>query len=431
MKKYILLCLLFITGCQELDTISHELNITESNKDSYEVEQRLEDPMFNGETTHGEEAYLKVEENITQENTYAYSDNELKRLIGNMFIVGFYGTKVDDKSSVVKAIQNYHLGGVILFDKHPSQRGKYKNIQSPQQLQRLTQQLQEYSDYPLFIAIDQEGGKVARLKKKNGFNTDWPSAKKISSYNNIEKIENIYHKMGETLSQAGVNLNFAPSVDMEINPKNVVIVKLQRSYGKDPIKVAALSKVFINAMNHHNVLTSIKHFPGHGSSMGDTHQGFVDITATWKPKELEPYKILIESNFVDTIMIAHVFNKHIDNHYPASLSYQTISEKLRNEMGYNGVVVTDDLQMYAISKHYNLQETISLSINAGVDLLLFGNQLDPKNIVSAQTLVETTFTLVKNGDISQQKIIDANYRINKLKKRLDTQKFTQSLYKEK
>lgn len=426
MKKYILLCLLFITGCQELDTIKDELNITESNQSSYEIEQRLKDPMFNGDTIY-EEASLKIEGNITQDDTYAYSDDELKRLIGNMFIVGFYGTKVDDKSSIVKAIQNYHLGGVILFDKHPSKREKYKNIQSPQQLQSLTQQLQEYSDYPLFIAIDQEGGKVARLKKSNGFNLDFPSAKQIASYNNLKKVEDIYNKMGETLSQVGINLNLAPSVDMEINPKNVVIVKLQRSYGKDSKKVATLSKIFIKAMNNHNVLTSIKHFPGHGSSMGDTHQGFVDITTTWKPKELEPYKILIESDSVDTIMIAHVFNKQIDQLYPASLSYQTITEKLRNEMGYKGVVVTDDLQMYAISKHYNLKETIALSMNAGVDLLLFGNQLNPKNIVSVQTLVETTFKLVKSGDIPQQKIIDANYRINELKKRLSTQKFIQSL----
>lgn len=427
MKKYILFFVFFLAGCQNTDiTTQEESNLTEINQTTTDdIVERIEDPVFSHK--YIQEESLEHNQSLNDEKPYMYNDEQLKKLIGNMFIVGFYGTKVDDKSSIIKAIQNYHLGGVILFDKHPSQRGKYKNIQSPQQLQRLTQQLQEYSDYPLFIAIDQEGGKVARLKKSNGFNLDFPSAKQISIYNNVEKIENIYNKMGEMLSQAGVNLNFAPSVDMEINPKNVVIVKLQRSYGKDSKKVATLSKIFIEAMNNHNVLTSIKHFPGHGSSMGDTHQGFVDITTTWKPKELEPYKILIESDFVDTIMIAHVFNKQIDQLYPASLSYQTISEKLRNEMGYDGVVVTDDLQMYAISKHYNLKETIALSMNAGVDLLLFGNQLDPKNIVSVQTLVETTFKLVKSGDISQQKIIDANHRIKELKKRLSTQKFIQSL----
>jgi len=335
MKKYILFFVFFLAGCQNTDiTTQEESNLTEINQTTTDdIVERIEDPVFSHK--YIQEESLEHNQSLNDEKPYMYNDEQLKKLIGNMFIVGFYGTKVDDKSSIIKAIQNYHLGGVILFDKHPSQRGKYKNIQSPQQLQRLTQQLQEYSDYPLFIAIDQEGGKVARLKKSNGFNLDFPSAKQISIYNNVEKIENIYNKMGEMLSQAGVNLNFAPSVDMEINPKNVVIVKLQRSYGKDSKKVATLSKIFIEAMNNHNVLTSIKHFPGHGSSMGDTHQGFVDITTTWKPKELEPYKILIESDFVDTIMIAHVFNKQIDQLYPASLSYQTISEKLRNEMGYS------------------------------------------------------------------------------------------------
>jgi len=413
MKKCILFCLLIIVvGCDEVNRSEKNItNVIESNQSSEEIALRIEDSIYDN---------LNVEsENIfTKDTNQSYSDKELKELIGNMFIVGFYGTDINTKSQIVKEIENYHLGGVILFDRHPSQRGKAKNIKNPKQLKALTQKLQAYSSYPLFIATDQEGGNVARLKKKTGFKKNYPSAKDISTKYKVKSIKKIYKEMGHTLSDMGINLNFAPSIDMEINPNNVVIVKLKRSYGKDPKRVVMFSKLFIDAMHENNVLTSLKHFPGHGSSEGDTHKGFVDITKRWQSIELEPYKALIKEDLVDTIMVAHVFNKNIDNVYPASLSYKTVSIKLREELGYEGVVVTDDLQMYAISKHYTLEETLKLSINAKVDLLLFGNQLDPKNIVSVKKLVETTLSLVKNGEIQIQTIIDANHRIDKLKEKL-------------
>jgi len=421
MKKYILICLLLIVGCNELKEFGQNIS-TELNQSSNEIPMRIEDSIYDNSNVKEENKIEKplseIADIIALDKNQSYSDNELKKLIGNMFMVGFYGTDINTKSQIVKDIEDYHLGGVILFDKHPSQKGKAKNIQNPKQLKILTQKLQGYSSYPLFIATDQEGGKVARLKKKTGFKKNYPSAKDISTKYQIKTIKKIYNEMGNTLADAGINLNFAPSVDMEINPKNIIIVKLKRSYGKDPKRVVMFAKIFIEAMNNNGVLTSLKHFPGHGSSKGDTHKGFVDITNSWKPQELKPYKALIKDNFVDTIMVAHVFNKNIDKEYPASLSHKTVSKKLRDEMGYRGVVVTDDLQMYAISKHFTLEETIRLSINAGVDLLLFGNQLDPKNIVSVKKLVETTLSLLKNREIQIQTIIDANHRINRLKEKL-------------
>ncbi|HIP13609.1 MAG TPA: glycosyl hydrolase [Arcobacter sp.] len=440
MKKYILLFILIMTGCDELKELEGNLS-TEVNQSSEEISIKAEDSLYASlliEESTREEPLIEGREldefNETKvykekplignkkvdglKETKNYSDTELTALIGNMFIVGFYGTNINTKSQIVKDIEKYHIGGVILFDKHPSKRGKSKNIKNPTQLKNLTKKLQNYSSYPLLIATDQEGGKVARLKIKTGFKTNYPSAKDIATKYKIKTIEKIYDDMGKTLANAGINLNFAPSVDMEINPKNIVIVKLKRSYGKDPKRVVMFSKIFIEAMHNNNILTSLKHFPGHGSSKGDTHKGFVEITNFWKEEELEPYKILIEDNFVDTIMIAHVFNKKIDEKYPSSLSHKTVTKKLREEMGYKGVVVTDDLQMYAISKHFSLQETIKLSINAGVDLLLFGNQLDPKNIISVKKLVETTLSLVKSEEIQVQTLIDANHRINNLKEKL-------------
>jgi len=409
MKKYILLFTLLIIGCDEQKEFERNI-FTEINQSNEEISIKMED------------STLKNKEKVESNKTKTYTDKELKELIGNMFMVGFYGTDINTKSQIVKDMEDYHIGGVILFDKHPSKKGKSKNIKNPKQLKKLTQKLQNYSSYPLFIATDQEGGKVARLRKKTGFKKDFPSAKEISNYKNLHSVEKIYSDMAKVLYNSGINLNFAPDVDMEMNPKNVVIVKLKRSYGKEPEQVVRFSKLFIEAMHNNGILTSLKHFPGHGSSTGDTHKGFVEITKSWKPIELEPYINLIEQNLTDTIMVAHVFNKNIDDKYPSSLSYKTVTEKLREELGYQGVVVTDDLQMYAISKHFTLEETIKLSINAGVDLLLFGNQLDPKNIVSVKKLVDTTLLLIKSKEISLQIIIDANNRIKKLKSKIKIHK---------
>jgi beta-N-acetylhexosaminidase len=164
------------------------------------------------------------------------------------------------------------------------------------------------------------------------------------------------------------------------------------------------------------VLTSLKHFPGHGSSVGDTHKGYVDVTKLWKRVELEPYKLL--KNKADTVMVAHVFNKNLDSKYPATLSAKTVNGLLRKELGYRGVVITDDLQMGAISKKYGLKTTLQLAINAGDDILLFGNQLDPRKVVTTKKLVDSIVSLVKDGKVSKRSIENSYKRIQRLKKKL-------------
>jgi len=345
------------------------------------------------------------------------ASDDIKKLIGNMFMVGFFGTSVDKNSQIVKDIKDYHLGGVILFDRDPSNRKKAKNIKNAKQVRNLTLALQQNSDYKLLIAVDQEGGRVQRLSPKNGF-----SQKYKSPFNIVKKddkyIKSEYSKMAKELKSVGINFNLAPVVDLAINPKNRVIVKLGRSYGKTPSDVTKYSTIFIKEMAKKGILTSLKHFPGHGSSLGDSHKGFVDITETWQKKELEPYKNLIEDGRVDTIMMAHVINKEIDAKYPSSLSKETVSNLLRGKLLYEGVVISDDLQMRAISKHYSLRDTIKLSINAGVDILLFGNQLDPTKIVSVKTLIDTAYELYLSKEISLNQIKMANQRLERLKYRL-------------
>jgi len=347
--------------------------------------------------------------------TYA-QDLPLKKRIGQMLMVGFHGTQAPKESQICKDIQQYHLGAVILFDYNPVDKNKPKNIASKKQLAQLTKQLQACShDGKLLIAVDQEGGRVQRLKSQYGFYGKFPKASDVIKMDQ-SKIKETYVKMSEELKSVGINYDLAPVVDLDINKNNHVIHGLGRSFGKDPKMVAKYAGTFIDAMHSNGVLTSIKHFPGHGSSVGDTHKGFVDVTNLWQEAELEPYRLLKDK--ADTVMVAHVFNQKIDAKFPASLSYKTVTKMLRWRLGYHGVVITDDLQMGAISQKYGLKNTLKLAINAGVDILLIGNQLDPKKVVRTKTLVDTIKRLVHSGEVQETDINKAYKRIQSLKKKL-------------
>lgn len=345
-----------------------------------------------------------------------YAEVSLEKQVGQMLMVGFHGTSAPANSQICKDIKKYNLGAVILFDYNPVNKKKPKNISNRSQLKKLTSQLQACSsDGKLLIAVDQEGGRVQRLKSKYGFYGKFPKASDVIKMDQ-SKIKSTYTKMSAELKSVGINYDLAPVVDLDINMKNHVIHGLDRSFGKDPKVVAKYASTFIDAMHSNGVLTSIKHFPGHGSSVGDTHKGFVDVTNLWKEVELEPYRLLKDK--ADTVMVAHVFNKKLDATYPASLSFKTITKMLRWKLGYHGVVITDDLQMGAISKKYGLKNTLKLAINAGDDILLIGNQLDPRKVKSTKVLVDTIMGLIKSGEVKTESIDKAYKRIQKLKEKL-------------
>lgn len=268
---------------------------------------------------------------------YAESVQDLEKEIGSMLMVGFYGTSVSEKSQICQDIKKYDLAGVILFDYNPIDKNKPKNIASKEQLKTLSAQLRACSkDQKLLIAIDQEGGKVQRLKSQYGFYGKFPSAAGVSKMSRADTLET-YRKMGKELKDAGINYDLAPVVDLAINSKNHVIYELGRSYGANPKDVAASASLFLQAMHEEGVLTSLKHFPGHGSSLGDTHKGYVDVTKSWSKQELEPFKLL--KSEADSVMVAHVFNANIDPKYPATLSKATVQGLLRDEIGFEGKIV--------------------------------------------------------------------------------------------
>ncbi|MGB3752158.1 MAG: glycoside hydrolase family 3 N-terminal domain-containing protein, partial [Arcobacteraceae bacterium] len=352
--------------------------------------------------------------NINAKENTMINDIKLKKMIGQMLIIGFDDTNITEKSSIVQTINKYNIAGVILFDRFYKDKTKVKNIQNPKQLQLLTSNLKKYTNNKLIISIDQEGGKVQRLKQSYGFPSTL-SAKNISQ-KSIKEAKEQYHTMSNMLSLNGINTNFAPVVDLSINKENFVINGLERSYGSNPEIVTQYASIFMEELQSKKILSVLKHFPGHGSSKDDSHKGFVDISNTWSELELDPYKNLIKQNKVDMIMTAHVFNRYLDEIYPATLSYKVNTQLLREKINYKGVIVSDDLQMKAVSQHYNLKDTVTLVINAGVDILLFGNQLASQD---TDELINTIFTQVKNGSISYKRIIESNKKINQLKTLLD------------
>ena len=338
-----------------------------------------------------------------------YSKKDIEKMISKMVILGFNGENVSSKDEIYKNIKA-GLGGVILFDKDPNDKNKVKNVRNKEQLKTLTSQLQAISNQKLLIGIDQEGGIVQRLKSSDGF-VNTPKASEVALKGETFA-KQTYKNLAVDLSESGINLDFAPVVDLAINKNNKVIVTRGRSFGESSKEVIKYSSIFIDELKKEQVISVLKHFPGHGSSLADSHLGFVDITKTWSEKELEPYKYLINNKKANMIMTAHVFNEKLDKNYPATLSYNINTNLLRNKLGFDGVLVSDDLQMYAISKHYDLKQTLTLAINSGVDMLLFANQLAKP--ITLKQIVDVVYAQVLSEQISLETIINANKRIDNL-----------------
>jgi beta-N-acetylhexosaminidase len=333
----------------------------------------------------------------------------LKDQIARMLVIGFDAQAIDANTTIAKQLQKYPLGGVVLFDRFYEEPTRVKNIASPAQLQELTKQLKHFAQKSLFIAIDQEGGRVARLKERDGF-VSTPSAKEIALLPKNE-VQKLYARQSQMLQESGITTNFAPVLDLAIEPKNHVIYELERSYGATSQEVLKSAKILIDAQKKHQIISVLKHFPGHGSSLDDSHVGFVDITQTWRKEELEPYAELIEDGYAQMIMTAHVFNAHLDTKHPATLSYNVNTMLLRDQLGFEGVIISDDLQMRALTKEYSLVDTLTLAINAGVDMLLIGNQLAYYDV---EDVIQIIYEQVLLEKISYTMILQANKRIEHL-----------------
>ncbi|HVM02167.1 MAG TPA: glycoside hydrolase family 3 N-terminal domain-containing protein, partial [Acidimicrobiales bacterium] len=299
------------------------------------------------------------------------TDQELARKVGELVMVGFRGARLEDSSPIVQQVRAGHVGGVVLFDVDVLSGGG-RNVESPDQLRALVASLQAAAPSPLLVAIDEEGGRVSRLKEDKGFPPTAP-ARQLGQRNDVAATRDQARQTARTLAEAGINLNFAPVVDLDRNPASPAIGALGRSYSADPGVVTAHARAVIEEHRAAGVLTALKHFPGHGSASGDSHLGLVDVTGTWAPVELDPYRTLVREGSVDMVMTAHLVNQRLDPAWPATLSPPTIDGLLRREIGFGGPVISDDLQMGAISDEYGLDTAVRQALLAGVDVLLLAN----------------------------------------------------------
>lgn len=337
----------------------------------------------------------------------------LEQKIAQMLLVGFRGTELSDDNYIVRDIRDHRIGGVILFDRDAALKTYGRNITSPAQLQALTASLRALSAMPLFIAVDQEGGNVCRLKERYGF-PPTVTAQYLGTQNNPALTRMYADSIGGTLAGNGLNMNFAPVVDLNVNSASPAIGALERSFSADPAVVSAHARIFVETHDKNRVATCFKHFPGHGSATADSHLGFVDVTATWSEIELEPYRTLIGEGNCRMVMTAHVFNRNIDPDLPATLSHAFITGILRKKLGYNGVVVTDDLQMEGLTQFFDYKTIVEKSIRAGVDIILVSNNLgyDPEVV---PTTINHVKTLIREGKVTEERINDSYRRITALK----------------
>jgi len=328
----------------------------------------------------------------------------LRQTIAGLLVVGIHGTAVGDIGPLADSVRRDRLAGVILFG---------KNITSPSQLKKLTGGLRALAPgRRLVISIDQEGGEVARLNPTNGFPAT-ASEESIGKANDAAKTRAWAGTIAGMLEDSGIDLNLAPVVDLNVNPTNPAVGALDRSFSANPDVVSRLSTIEIDVHHEHGVLTALKHFPGLGSATVNTDFGVSDVTATWTRTELAPYRDLIDSGTADVIMAAHLVNRKLDPDHPASLSRPIVTDLLRGELGWDGVVITDSLNAAAITDVFGQKEAIALAIEAGNDLLLFSSAGTVADGI-VDKLIDIVEAHVASGRITRQRLEASRARIERL-----------------
>ncbi len=344
----------------------------------------------------------------------------VEEMAAQMLMVGFRGTEAGTDSPIVRQIRAGVVGNVILFDRDLTAGGKDRNVASPEQLRKLIADLKaampEGSSLPLWAAVDQEGGKVQRLRPARGFLKDWPAAESPGR-GNLDNTRKTAAAMGKELADLGIDLDFAPVADVNTNPDSPAIGALGRSFSADPEVVTQHAVAFGKGLRDAGVVPCLKHFPGHGSARDDTHEGAADVTATWDPSELLPYREAFAAGWSGAVMTAHIFHSGLDSDRPASLSVRITRGLLRGVMGWRGVVVTDDLQMGALAKKYAMEQIVRMAVEAGSDILIFSNNsrdipFDPDLAQRAHAIL---VDLVRKGVVSGDRLYESWRRIAAMK----------------
>ena len=377
------LCIVFLTSC------SAKVQITDNGENTSESQTIDDKAAF-------EKARLLMDKMTLEEK------------IGQMFIVRPEALTVSGNDETAQAVntmtevmrenlEKYPVGGIAVFG---------KNITGAEQLPRFISDLQSNSKYPLFISVDEEGGNVARVANSGFFDVaSYKSMAEVGKNNDPAKAEEVGRQIGFYLKKLGFNYDLAPVADVNTNPDNIVIG--DRSYGSDPVTVGKMVSAQLDGMHKSGMIGTLKHFPGHGDTKDDTHSGYVSVDKSWdelKACELVPFISALDK--ADTVMVSHITVTSLDK-LPSSLSYEIITRKLRDELGYNGVVITDSMAMGAVADTYTSDIAAVMAVKAGADIILM-----PESLEKAFNGV---LNGVNSGEISISRIEESAERILTLK----------------
>ncbi len=337
----------------------------------------------------------------------------IRSLIGQLILIGFEGIGPDDiwPIQIRKQLEAGELGGVVFY-RH--------NFVSKQQTQEFVHSFAAVAaPHPVIRSLDQEGGRVFRLSPDYGFE-NFLGAKDVAASMDVAGAREYYRHLGETLAENGFNLNFAPCVDIDHDPPSPVIGGFGRAYSDDVSRVTEYARAFLDGMKHAAVLSCLKHYPGHGSAQGDTHKGLIDVTDVWSERELEPYKSLAPE--APCVMTSHLMHQKVDPKFPVTLSAAWL-RKLREETGFQGVIITDDMHMGAMLQNFGMMEACVQALAAGCDLLCLSN-----NPLAAQgvdgfkpdadlpvRVADAVEAAVRDGRLSEQRIRESYDRVVAMK----------------
>ncbi len=332
----------------------------------------------------------------------------LAERIGRMLLLGFIGSNAETEGADVIADHLAHrrIGGV-LFLRH--------NVRSREGAESSARRFREI-DPSAWMAIDQEGGLVQRLSRDLGY-THIPRAMQVAEARSPEAAGELYRLGAAEFRAAGFNMNLAPVADVH-DPDNAVIGRHGRAYGTDGGTIAAYAGAFIEAYEEAGAVCAIKHFPGHGRSRGDSHDGFVDISETWSEAELAPFEQLIAMDRAHIIMGGHLTLRALDpSGAPVTVSRPILEGVLRERMGYRGVIMTDDLDMAAIRQNYDQREAVIRSIEAGNDIIMLSNSAAPDPELP-QRIVDWVIAAISEGRLTEARIDASVARLDVLRARV-------------
>lgn len=332
----------------------------------------------------------------------------MKHIIGQHMVIGISGHSLMDDEK--KFIVENNISGIVLFARNVSS--------DPNQIRELCAEIQDLrhkmaDKAPLYIGIDMEGGRVARLKKPF---TVWPPLKKLGDIDSPTVSYNFAEAMGKELKAVGINLDFAPCIDVFTNPQNTVIG--DRAVSTDPEMVAKHGSALVRGYLKADVIPCVKHYPGHGNTLADSHEDLPIEEADWKrleDVELVPFKKTFRSK-VEMVMTAHILFKNVDPEWPVTMSKKFLTDLLRDQLNYRGLIITDDLDMKALAKHYDRELIPVKSLEAGADLILYCNEAE-----SPPRAMEAIAKALEAGTLTQAQLKANHARILDMKKRNITQ----------